>query len=278
MSICYADKYNNMVQNGINDLKTLMPDVAKLLKFKENASKYKAGTHKKDWFICPNCGTELYKEIKDVATNGLRCNKCSDGFSYPEKFMKSLLEQLEIDFTQQFSPNWLKPYRYDFYFEKDNKKYIIEMDGGLGHGNLTINGKIDINGKKIDEYKDSLAKEYDIRVIRINCFYNYLSERFKLIRQNIINSPLSTILDIEVVDFSKCNLYAEGSIFIETCKLVNNGMRNFNKIANELHISTSCVRRYIKDACDSGYLNFEYKYLKSQSSSIDKIKSVATKK
>ena len=31
----------------------------------------------------------------------MTCRKCSDGISYPEKFLYSILEQLNIDFETQ---------------------------------------------------------------------------------------------------------------------------------------------------------------------------------
>lgn len=56
---------------------------------------------------------------------------------------------------------------YDIYFEKDGKNYIIEMDGGLGHGNRTYT-KSDRSKEElldIDKIKDILAREHDIEVI-----------------------------------------------------------------------------------------------------------------
>ena len=44
------------------------------------------------------------------------------------------------------------------------------MDGGIGHGKLKFNSKEkDVEGLERDRYKDILAKEHDIEVIRINC-------------------------------------------------------------------------------------------------------------
>ena len=271
--ICHAHNYNFVVQKGINDLKTLRPDVAELFKFPNKASEYRLNSHKKEYFICPKCGEESLKIIKDVVDNGFHCKKCDDGFSYPEKFMKSLLTQLKIDFTYQYSPEWIKPYRYDYYFEQNNKKYIIEMDGGLGHGNITINGDSDIYGKQIDNYKDYMALKYNIIVIRIDCYYTTLNERYNFIKNNIMNSALKDILDISKVEFSKCNAFAEGSMFIKACNIVNQGVTNFTEIAETLNVSNNTVRRYIKNACDSGYLNFDYNVLKSNSISADRNKN-----
>ena len=41
-------------------------------------------------------GNEIYKTGNEVYMHGLQCKYCSDGFSYAEKFMKSILSQLGI--------------------------------------------------------------------------------------------------------------------------------------------------------------------------------------
>ena len=89
-------------------------------------------------YKCPHCG-KVSKNKK--SPNGLYHNKglgcsCSDGISYPNKFSYELLSQLPVtNVIHEYNPHWLKPYRYDNYFEFDGDKYILEMDGNLGHGN-----------------------------------------------------------------------------------------------------------------------------------------------
>lgn len=53
------------------------------------------------------------------------------------------------------------------------------------------------------------------------------------------------------------------SIFISVCDLVKQGMRSFVEIAEKLEISNTTVSRYLKTACESGYLNMDYKDLKN---------------
>ena len=40
--------------------------------------------------------------------------------------MFNFLNQINIDFNKEYSPKWSDNKRYDFYFEKDGKEYIIE--------------------------------------------------------------------------------------------------------------------------------------------------------
>ena len=45
--------------------------------------------------------------------------------SYPEKIIISMLDQLNIKYTKEYKPLWSNNKRYDFYFELDNKKFIM---------------------------------------------------------------------------------------------------------------------------------------------------------
>ncbi len=47
---------------------------------------------------CPDCGHTQIRKVHSVTHNGLYCEMCNDGFSKPEKFMRSALLQLGLDF------------------------------------------------------------------------------------------------------------------------------------------------------------------------------------
>ena len=88
-------------------------------------------------------------------------------------YLRQLLNNWII--MREYSRDWCgsgtrKAYSYDNYFEVNNKKYIVEMDGGLGHGKRTYkSSKKDTNGIKRDIIKDNLAKEHNIEIIRVEC-------------------------------------------------------------------------------------------------------------
>ena len=264
---CFGKLYTKVIP-GINDIATTNPELIPLLKYPNDAYKYKVNTNKKIYFICPVCSNEIYKTGNEVYMHGLQCKYCSDGFSYAEKFMKSILSQLGINYIYQYNPDWARPYRYDFYFELDNKKYIIEMDGGIGHGNFTRDGKQDVDGKQIDDKKDALAKSHNINVVRVDCNYIDIENRYDYIKEHILISELSQVLNLSKINFSLCRIVAEKSIFISVCDLVNQGMQSFVEIAEKLEISNTTVSRYLKTACDSGYLDMDYNDLKKQSLNI----------
>ena len=94
-----------------------------------------------------------------LCKRGFHCTACDDGISFPNKFGRSLLGQLPIEYCEyEWNPYWLKPYKYDSYFVYYGNEYVLEMDGDLGHGNKQFNSKEkDVVGLSRDKLKDALA-------------------------------------------------------------------------------------------------------------------------
>lgn len=221
---------------------------------KENAKKYSYGCSQKIDWICPNCG-EIVKNksiYKVISKKHVPCLKCSDGVSYPNKYMHSLLTQLDIDYTSEYMPSWIKPKRYDFYIPKLN--LIIEMDGNLGHGNKTFDGKSISETLSIDLYKDEKANEHGIKVVRIDC---KLSDS-DYIKNNIINSELSTLLKINDVDFLLCNKFAYNSLKIKVCDIWNK-YHEMKNIIEETKLPRITIIRYLKDCAKYGLCDYNPK-------------------
>ena len=235
---------NQKILIGFNDMWTINPELAKLLADSEDGYKYFQGSNKKVNFKCPDCGTILKnKSISNVRTHGLSCNKCSDGISYPNKFAFNLFEQLNIEFEYEFSPDWIKPKRYDFYFELNNKKYIFEMDGGLGHGKYNpLNNQTAEESKAIDDYKDKIAKEHEIKVIRIDC----LKSELEYIKNNILSSQLNDLFDLSNIDWLECHEFCMNSFVKIACNLWNSNKYSVKEIATIIKVNSSTVIRYLK--------------------------------
>ena len=219
------------------------PEVAKCLENPEDAKYCTLHSRKKLNFICPQCGTRLYKSVANVSLNGLNCNICSDGFSYPNKFMFDLLSQLNVDFEPEFSPQWISPRRYDFYFIADNKQYIIEMDGGLGHGKKVFGNKGSVEQTLINDFeKDQLALWHGIQVIRINSD----KSEMEVLKQNIICSELSQILDLSTIDWEHCNMKASGSRLLKVCECYKRyPFLSYKKLSSIFNIHRSTLSRYL---------------------------------
>lgn len=272
---------------GYNDFNTRRPELVKYLLNPEEGTKYSEySNHILEW-KCPDCGNILKKRISEVSTRGICCPRCSDGISYPNKFMYNSLLQIKdyLNYIErEFRPDWCKyTYNekecfgvYDIYFEKDNKKYIVEMDGGLGHGNRTYT-KSDKSKDElldIDKIKDLLAKEHDIEVIRINCDYGS-NDRYSFILNEVLNSKLSSILNLSLIDFKKSNILSQQSLLLKTVELWNDGY-SVGKISSEIGVFSDTVTHYLKSAQKYGILNMCTDKNKDGSRSDNKEKTINT--
>lgn len=219
---------NKIVSVGINDIPTTAPWMIKYFQGGYNEAKlYTRRSGQRITPICPDCGRI---KDKDVTIDHINKTKtisclCSDKVSYPEKFMLSVLEQLELDFKTQFSPSWCKyvdlnnETKIGFYdFKLDSCPMIIEMDGGWHTKDNTMSGKTKEESKYIDNGKDRLALENGYEVIRIDCAKSEL----EYIKQNILKSKLSELLDLSNIDWLKCDEFALSNRVKEACNYKKN--------------------------------------------------------
>lgn len=222
-----SSKYNcpccsgYQVYKGYNDFNTKRPELAQYLVNYQDGYKYTEWSSEELEWKCPSCGNIMKKKISYISKYGVTCPRCDDGYSYPNKFIYNSLLQIEnqLDFLdREYRPDWCKyKYKdkncygiYDIYFEKNNKKFVIEMDGGLGHGNRSYTNSKTNRDELIfrDKEKDRLASEHNIKVIRIDCNYE-TNDRYQFILNNILKSELSNILDLSKVNFNQSNTQSQ---------------------------------------------------------------------
>lgn len=234
---------NQRVVRGINDMWTTAPDIAKLLANKEDGYLYtKSSSKKVDW-ICPFC-KKIIKDIsiRQVTSQKLSCPFCSDGISYPNRIMIHILSELNVEFIREFSPKWVKNYRYDFYIPNSN--IIIEMDGGYGHGYRGTKEHRQFD-RMIDNIKDDLASEQKLKVIRIDCNYPSLQQRGYYIVNNILNSQLISFLDLVNLNFEKIiEICDKDNHILMASKMYENG-KDIQTIANEMQVHPVTISRYL---------------------------------
>ena len=180
---------NQIVVEGINDIPTTDPWMTKYFQGGYDEAKlYTHGSEHRIYPICPDCGT-----IKNTTTrianiynkHSCICHKCSDGISYPEKFMYSVLQQLNIDFQTQLTKTtfkWCKgegyDYKYDFYIPSLN--CIIETHG-IQHYKEIKKWYRGITESENDVLKEQLAKQNGIKnYIPIDTIRNYLKKGTQL--------------------------------------------------------------------------------------------------
>ena len=226
------------------------PELIMYFENKEDAYRYSAHSGKKVKMICPVCRAVKEQIIEHLTDRGFACDSCSDGKSWPEKFMYNILKQTGVYFLNEVTRSnngfeWVGSYRYDFYIEKDNKKYMVEMDGALHFGDFFQTYS---QSRLTDEIKDTLVKEKNIKMIRINCNYDDLTSRFEFVKYNIIQSELSQILDLTLIDWDRANEIALDSNIKRAAQMWNEGIKDKKKIAKNLGVTTDSVRAYLSTA------------------------------
>lgn len=264
---CSCCNGNKIVVEGINDIPTTAPWMVKYFQGGYDEAKLYAKTSRTKIIpICPCCGKNRNKKtsIHDIYNyKGFNCPFCSDNFSYPNKFMFNLLKQLNIEFETEYSPNWIKPKRYDFYIP--SKNLIIEMDGGFHNKDNSMNGQTVKESKEIDNYKDKLAKEHGIRAIRIDCDYDNIENRFEFIKNNIINSKLNDTFNLNNIDWLKTRQESEKSLVKEICDywLLHNDINKegltTTEIGKILSIKRNTITRYLKIGNVLGWCHYSPK-------------------
>lgn len=88
--------------------------------------------------------------------------ECNDNISMPNKIAYYSIKDIKniTNYQREYSPKWLKPYRYDNYFEYNHKQYVIEMDGAVGHGHNKYKSlEPDVDGLVRDNIKDERSKK-----------------------------------------------------------------------------------------------------------------------
>lgn len=104
----------------------------KLNKYQQVANKKggyllsKSITNKKLQWKCSE-GHVFWLTANKVHRRGQWCKKC--GSSIGERSIRNILTSFNISFTQQYQLSQIPRRKYDFYFEYNHKKYIIEFDG-----------------------------------------------------------------------------------------------------------------------------------------------------
>lgn len=212
------------------------PKIAEMLKNPENGYIYSKGSVKKVEFICPVCGRTSHKKIGDVVSRGFSCPFCSDGISYPNKFMSEILHSLGISYEPEYSPKWISPKRYDFYFTYHGKKYIIEMDGIFHYREIVGSHSMIVSS---DLEKDLIAQKHDIEVIRIDCDYKTTRARYEYIKNNILRSKLADILPLARVDFEKCDAISSAPSLKLVADIWNSGIKSTRGIQEKISHKTT---------------------------------------
>lgn len=240
------------VVKGINDIATTHPELLNYFKNKEDANRHSFSSDKKVLVLCPTCKEEKYMAVKVLSKNGIGC-VCGDGFSYPEKFIYSLLKQQNIKFKKQYSPNWANKKRYDFYL--DDYELILEIHGEQHYTNSFVGCGGDSLEEVMenDKIKKELASQNGIsKYIELNCSKSSL----EFIKESIFNSELRSIINFDDVDWKKCDKESRANIINEICVLWNE-CGSTTEIKEKLHMSRTTIVKYLKIGAELNMCDYD---------------------
>lgn len=235
---------NQIIIKGINDIGTTNPNLIPLFVDEHDAYSHSVGSDDKVEVRCPYCETVKIMRIAELTKYGyVTCEKCSDGVSYPNKFAHELFKQLSKQYKtyqSEYSPIWAEKLRYDNYVEMlDERKIIVEMDGGYHYAKhydyLTKN----------DILKNKLANENGITMIRINCNYLKVGQRYNMVKANLYEA-LKDIFDLSNINWDKCNEFGVSSKLIEVLNYYKeNPKLGLPEIARDCKISMPTLYEYL---------------------------------
>lgn len=234
---------------GYTDLYTTHPQYIPYFKNKEDAKNVTFGSSVIIDMNCPICGHKKKLSSAQLTSKGFGCPKCGEGTSYPNRFMFNLLEQLDVEFSNEIKFPWSKNRRYDFMVGKT----LIEMDGGF-HNGSKFNSKEKV--KKIDLLKDELAIKNGYKIIRIQCF----KSKFELIKETVLNSELKNILKLEDIDWIELEKKLINTNLVKRASDIFNkykGEKSITEMAELLNMKTARLCILLKTSARVKMSNYD---------------------
>lgn len=193
------------------------PNILKYFKDINDAKENTYGSNKKCKFICDCCNIEKEMSIRSFILNGIRCQTCSDKISYPEKVLRSFLNQLEVEYETEKKFEWSLNKRYDFYIPSLN--CIIETHGKQHYKESSLTKRTLIEEVENDIMKREFANNNNIsNYIQLNCS----DSSFEYIKKSIENSKLSDIFDLTNFSWEDCELNSIKPVVKQICDIYNN--------------------------------------------------------
>lgn len=254
--------------NSTNCMWTTNPKLAKLLANPDDGYKYtQASKEKVDW-KCPDCGkVTLNKKILNVYSRGFKCSYCSDGIPYSERLMSNLLLELVDSYEYQTHFNWSNGKRYDFYIP--SLGVIIETHGEQHYRYTGFKRTLE-EEQTNDQYKRELAIANGIlpeNYIEIDC----RKSDFEFIKNNIIDSQLAVLFDLNNVDWEYCHTSSLKSLVKVTCDLFNQG-NSSGDISKILRLSKTPILKYLRIGNELGWCRYSAELEMISRNSIEVVK------
>lgn len=239
------------ILKGYNDLATTNPAILKYLVDKNDAYKYSSGSGKKVLCSCPLCGIEKPMVVHKLCTKGFSCNGCSDGVSYPNKFMFHMFSQLGVKFEAEKTFSWSEGKRYDFYLPNHN--ILVEAHGMQHYQECGYSGRTLEDEQENDRIKVTLARTNGIeRYIVLDCRESVA----KFLINSVESSELNELFNLSNVDWKTCDEYAIRDLSLAAIEMWNQGIKVM-EISKRLGVTKNTVIKYLKNGSYSGRCDYD---------------------
>lgn len=239
--------------NGYTSLYDEHPELLKYLINKDTAKNITSGSNRKILCQCPLCNSKKEMFVNNLVKHGFSCSVCNDGISYPNKFIRKMLIQLNIDFISEKSFEWSNGKIYDIFIP--SKNLIIENHGKQHYEDVDYFRTTSNEQKEIDDLKYSNAIENGIQYyIQLDCS----NSNKEYIKNSILHSILPSILGFAEnnIDWNECDLYASKSIITEICTewQVN---KNITDLSKKFGLALGTIRKYLKTGAENGLCDYQ---------------------
>lgn len=202
--------------------------------------------------------------IKDKS-RGVKCPHCGDGISYPNKFLYSVFNQMNIYFEKEKSFDWSENRRYDLFIPSMN--LIVEVHGKQHYEDNVFTS---IGGRTLEEEQlnDSIKQQLALTngIERYVVIDARISDAIHL-KQSIEESLLSDLMELSGIDWKECHLYAVSSLMKTICDLFEEDNPSITEqISKQLGISRKTVVDYLKRGSALGLCNYDPRKIQSLNS------------
>lgn len=241
---------------GFNTIGDKYPELIKYFKNPDDAFKYLPKSEQYVNAICPDCGYEQYRKVKDITrARGVACPNCKSFMSIPNRFLRNLI-MLRKDILEklvfEYSPDWLKgKLRYDVYFKYNGIKYIGEIDGCQHINGMW--GKKKIKVLETDKIKEEKAKENNCVFVRIKAYESEL----EYLKKGFCDTVFQEIFKITDEEFVQIWENCQTNLFKQVIDMVNeNPNMKIPDIAKKFGVSTVPIDSAIKRGNELGLCDY----------------------
>ena len=258
---------NRTVVENINSIWVTDRWMCSLGLSEEDAKTHTRSSGDKVFVVCPKCNKKKEITIYNIYNYKSIWCSCSDKRSYPEKFMMSVLDQLDVEYQTQYQPEYLNRLeedgkwsqkKSDFYLPE--YRLIIETDGKLNHEGGIVHSK----SKKpleyyieVDNWKDEQHLLHGLKTIRINCF----ESNMEYIKNSILNSELINFGDFSKVSWLKCEEFALCNLVKSVCDYWNDkkDWETTADLEKIFKVDKTTIVRYLNKGRELGWCDYNGK-------------------